>query len=58
MTVTTLGRVNVATPGTLVQLSTDPTQRVNKLLFQAVAGLTGKGEGASAGTSAVSTGRV
>jgi hypothetical protein len=43
MTVTTLGRVNVATPGTLIQLSTDPTQRVCKLLFQAVAGLTGKG---------------
>src|SRR6202140_3683196 len=42
MTVTTLGRVNVATPGTLEQLSTDPTQRVCKLLFQAVAGLTGK----------------
>ena len=41
MTVTTLGRVNVATPGTLVQLSTDLTLRVAKLLFQVIPGLTG-----------------
>ena len=43
MTVTTLGRVNVATPGTLVALSTDPSQRVAKIFAQAVPGLTGKG---------------
>jgi hypothetical protein len=42
MTVTTLGRVNVATPGTLVQLSTDLTLRASKLLFQVIPGLTGK----------------
>lgn len=42
MTVTTLGRVNVATPGTLVQLSTDLTLRVAKLFFQVIPGLTGK----------------
>ncbi len=43
MTVTTLGRVNVTTPGTLVPLSTDPTQRASKIFAQAVPGLTGKG---------------
>jgi len=43
MTVTTLGRVNVATPGTLVPLSTDPNQRVAKIFVQAMPGLTGKG---------------
>jgi hypothetical protein len=43
MTVTTLGRVNVATPGTPVPLSTDPTQRVAKIFVQVVPGLTGKG---------------
>ena len=43
MTVTTLGRVNVATPGTPVQLSSDPTKRVSKLFIQVIPGLTGKG---------------
>lgn len=43
MTVTTLGRVNVATPGTPVPLSTDPTQRVARIFAQVVPGLTGKG---------------
>ena len=43
MTVTTLGRVNVATPGTPVPLSNDPTQRVSKIFVQVVPGLTGKG---------------
>jgi hypothetical protein len=43
MTVTTLGRVNVTTPGTPVPLSTDPTQRVSKIFAQVVPGLTGKG---------------
>jgi hypothetical protein len=42
MTLTSLGRVNVATPGTPVPLSTDPTLRVNKLFFQSIPGLTGK----------------
>src|SRR5262252_2860037 len=42
MTVTTLGRVNVATPGTPVALSTDPNQRVAKIFVQVVPGLTGK----------------
>jgi hypothetical protein len=42
MTLTSLGRVNVATPGTPVPLSTDPTIRVSKLFFQSVPGLTGK----------------
>ncbi len=43
MTVTTLGRVNVTTPGTLVPLSTDPTKRASKIFAQVVPGLTGKG---------------
>jgi hypothetical protein len=42
MTQTSLGRVNVSTPGTPVRLSTDPTQRVSKLFFQVIPGLTGK----------------
>jgi hypothetical protein len=42
MTLTSLGRVNVASPGTPVPLSTDPTLRVSKLFFQSVPGLTGK----------------
>jgi hypothetical protein len=42
MTLTSLGRVNVAAPGTPVPLSTDPTVRVSKLFFQSVPGLTGK----------------
>jgi hypothetical protein len=43
MTVTTLGRVNVAAPGTPVPLSTDPNQRVARIFAQVVPGLTGKG---------------
>ena len=42
MTQTSLGRVSVVTPGTPVRLSTDPTQRVSKLFFQVIPGLTGK----------------
>ena len=42
MTQTSLGRVNVSTPGTPVVLSTDPTQRVAKLFLQVIPGLTGK----------------
>jgi hypothetical protein len=42
MTQTSLGRVNVSTPGTPARLSTDPTQRVSKLFFQVIPGLTGK----------------
>jgi hypothetical protein len=42
MTLTSLGRVNVATPGTPVALSVDPTIRASKLFFQSVPGLTGK----------------
>src|SRR5260370_41482494 len=43
MTVTTLGRVNVITPGTIVPLSTDPNQRVARIFAQVIPGLTGKG---------------
>ena len=43
MTVTTLGRVNVVTPGTPVPLSTDPNQHVSRIFAQVVPGLTGKG---------------
>jgi hypothetical protein len=42
MTLTSLGRVNVTSPGTPVALSTDPKLRVTKLFFQSVPGLTGK----------------
>jgi len=42
MTQTSLGRVNVSTPGTPTRLSIDPTQRVCKLFFQVIPGLTGK----------------
>src|SRR6185437_7429364 len=42
MTQTSMGRVNVSTPGTPVRLSTDPTQRVAKLFLQVIPGLTGK----------------
>ena len=41
MTLTSLGHVNVATPGTPVPLSADPTFRVSKIFFQSVPGLTG-----------------
>jgi len=43
MTANPLGRVNVATPGTLAPLSTDPTKRASKIFFQVIPGLTGKG---------------
>jgi hypothetical protein len=43
MNVTAMGRVNVATPGTLVPLSTDPTLRVARLAIQSIPALTGKG---------------
>lgn len=43
MTVTTLGRVNVTTPGTAVPLSTNPNQLVSKIFAQVIPGLTGKG---------------
>src|SRR5436190_5159141 len=43
MTVTTLGRVNVTTPGTAVAFSSDPTKKVAKIFAQVVPGLTGKG---------------
>jgi len=43
MTVTALGRVNVAAPGTPVPLSADPTVRAAKILIQVIPGLTGKG---------------
>lgn len=42
MTQTSLGRVNVVTPGIPVPLSTDPSQRAAKLFFQVIPGLTGK----------------
>jgi len=43
MTVTTMGRVNVTTPGTAVPLSTNTDQKVAKIFAQVVPGLTGKG---------------
>lgn len=42
MTHTSMGRVNVSTPGTPVKLSTIPTLRVSKLFLQVIPGLTGK----------------
>ncbi len=42
MTQTSLGRVNVSTPGTPVALSTNPAQKVSKLFVQVIPGLTGK----------------
>ena len=42
MTINCMGRVNVATPGTPVPLSTDPTVTASKLFFQVIPGLTGK----------------
>jgi hypothetical protein len=43
MTANPLGRINVATPGTPVPLSTNPTARASKIFFQVIPGLTGKG---------------
>jgi len=42
MTINTKGRVNVATPGTPVPLTTDNTVVASKLFFQVIPGLTGK----------------
>ena len=42
MTINCMGRVNVATPGTPVPLSTDPRATASKLFFQVIPGLTGK----------------
>ncbi len=42
MTLTSSGRVNVATPGTQFRCPTDQTLRVSKLFIQSVPGLTGK----------------
>ena len=38
-----LGKITVATPGTLVQLSTNTSLRASKIYFQVIPGLTGKG---------------
>jgi hypothetical protein len=43
MNVTAMGRVNVATPGALVPLSTDPALRVARKAIQSIPALTGKG---------------
>jgi len=51
MTQTSMGRVNVSTPGTPVPLSTNPTQRVSKLFVQVIPGLTGKAYLGSPGMS-------
>ena len=42
MTINCKGRVNVATPGTPVPLSTNPAITASKLFFQVIPGLTGK----------------
>lgn len=42
MKMNTIGRLNVATPGTPVPLTSDTTVHASKLLFQAIPGLTGK----------------
>ena len=42
MTINTLGRVNVTTPGTPVPLTTNTSLAATKLLFQVIPGLTGK----------------
>jgi hypothetical protein len=42
MQINTLGRVNVATPGAPVPLTTDPTITASKVFFQVIPGLTGK----------------
>src|SRR5882724_8108514 len=42
MTINTLGRINVATPGTPVSLSANSSIAANKLFFQVIPGLTGK----------------
>jgi hypothetical protein len=42
MQINTLGRVNVATPGTPVPLTSDPTIAASKIFVQVIPGLTGK----------------
>ena len=42
MTINCMGRVNVATPGTSVPLTTDSTITASKLFVQVIPGLTGK----------------
>jgi hypothetical protein len=42
MIMTTLGRINVPTPGTPVPLATDPAITASKLFVQVIPGLTGK----------------
>lgn len=42
MTITALGRVNVSSPGNPVALSSDPAQKVAKILVQVIPGLSGK----------------
>ena len=42
MTINCIGRVNVATPGTAVPLTTDSTITASKLFVQVIPGLTGK----------------
>ena len=49
MTANPLGRINVATPGTLVQLSSNTSLRASKIFFQVIPGLTGKGYVGKAG---------
>ncbi len=43
MTANPLGRINVATPGALVPLTTSTSLRASKIYFQVIPGLTGKG---------------
>ncbi len=42
MNIISMGRVNVAVPGTPIPLSTDSRLRVARVLFQSIPGLTGK----------------
>lgn len=42
MTINSLGRVNVTTPGTPVQLTADPSLTACKLFVQVIPGLSGK----------------
>ena len=42
MTINTLGRVNVTTPGTPLSLTSNLSLTANKLFFQVIPGLTGK----------------
>ncbi len=42
MTLTAMGQVTIATPGTPVPLSTNPTKHVSKIFIQVIPGLTSK----------------